>query len=220
MDVNNTCVPPLAFDGVDFGFKEMAALAQASKQWQVYMAGRMRERLFEELAARVPFLAKDGWVCLEDGYDVHLQTLHLVPGQLLKALELLEKLEQRRKRQRFPKDLDMLFDKKLFAPRGRPATAFRSMSTIHTINFFLLLAARFDRTNTFVQVCIFTVMLGYMARDKGTTALILNPRNKFTDALLVNIADALHTSKKKRYHHVVRKQLEKCAGIVKTLVAM
>lgn len=215
MELNQTWLDPLVFDAIEIDFELMAHLAATNKMWRAYIAEKIENRLNNEISTKLPFVSNDGSVAFETDYVIQLNMLHLVPGRLLKALELLDRLIQSK---RCPKNFGELFDERLFASNKIERDEEEAISTLNTIHFLLLMAKELSRGNHFIQICVITVILGYITFNPKGAQAVLNPHKKLSKALLDYTDDIIHWSKNKRCHHLLDSHIQKYANVVKGLI--
>ena len=216
MELHHTWLDARVFDTVDLDFKGMARLALTNKTWSEVMIGKMDKLLYHQISSKIPFVQPDGSMTLDSDQTIHFNELHIVPGRLLKALGVLEKLIVTK---RCPRDFNDLFDNKLFAAR-RPAGADNSdevMDTLNTAHFLLLLAKHLSNGNQFVQISVFAILLGYIASAQCSTALF-GQSKRLTEALHGYTTDALEYCSTRPIHKSLKSNLEQHgAAVVKLL---
>ena len=214
MELNNTWVDPRVFYDVDMHVRQMVNLAMVSKTWRDCMQEKINAHVLQQISSKVSCVSPCGIVTLAEGYAFPLDTLNIVPGRLVKVLDMIDKLRTRKKWVRYPKNMEEMFDNNLFV-KGK-----KRHGWIHTINFFLIIGLQFEQVppNHFLNVSIFTMILGYMAKTKRVTTKVLVPHSPLTEAIIVKISDALFTAKTKRFHRVLRDNLEKHAKTVRRVI--
>jgi hypothetical protein len=153
-------IPTSAFVNATFDLKQLAALAATSTLWNKFATAKADEILIAEIAARVPFVSRDGLITFNQSYNItetpHIQTLNFSRSKLIQFLDAIAHLSTRKKHQRYPKGFATVLSPDLFVYRGCED----AKSVKHTARFLAQLALDYPGTSDELgQFCIIIAML-------------------------------------------------------------
>jgi hypothetical protein len=175
MNIHRHYIAPEAFNGVlnFMSLREKINLGMVSREWYLFLAKPVERGVYEALVARIPEILTFGDGDPDDKqyrYDFH--SVQMSRGRVLQWMDILTEIKKRRKGQRFPRKIRLLFDECIFNV-PKESHAYIHYDVIGTINFMLMvqhkvLMAEHDSADNIgiVILIVFNMLLMYLLLSK------------------------------------------------------
>ena len=214
-------IPTSAFVNATFDLKQLAALAATSSAWNKFATAKADEILIAEIAARVPFVSRDGLVTFKQNYNItgtpHIKTLNFSLRKLVHLLDATEHLNTRKKHQRYPKDFATVLSPDLFVYIENA-----NSGTMHNRASFLA-QLHFDGNNALANVFIYIAIMIHISlcplyfNSVGVTEkLAANLRVMNSGSKIILKSESCHPiikSTYSKYYKLIKSLLPPCVAL-------